>query len=207
VIANSEGRAAERGSSFPNCDLALRIGQGSASRRRRAPATIDRVRRHTTQSWVARAEKPNTAPAVVVAAALVRAGRVLAQQRAYPPELAGRWELPGGRVEPEEDAREALVRECREELAVEVVPGEQLGPDVPLAGGFVLRVHVARLAQPMATPVPVEHAALRWVDVTDLVELDWLEADRAILPDLKELLRASRRGAAGCAGAPKKPSE
>lgn len=137
---------------------------------------------------------------MVVAAALVHEGRVLAQQRAYPPELAGRWELPGGRVDPGEDAREALVRECREELAVEVVPGEQLGPDVPLAGGYVLRVHVARLAQPMATPIPVEHAALRWVDITDLAELDWLDADRAILPDLKVLLRAAGRGAAGRIG-------
>jgi 8-oxo-dGTP diphosphatase len=155
------------------------------------------VRRHNEQSRV----PAEVAPAVVVAAALVRAGQVLAQQRAYPPELAGRWELPGGRVDPGEDAREALVRECREELAVEVVPGEQLGPDVPLTGGFVLRVHVARLAQPMATPVPVEHAALRWVDVTDLSELDWLDADRAILPDLKVLLRAAGRGAAGCTGA------
>jgi 8-oxo-dGTP diphosphatase len=159
------------------------------------------VRHHTTQSRVVRAGKPHTARAVVVAAALVRAGRVLAQQRAYPLELAGRWELPGGRVEPGESAREALLRECREELAVEIVPGEQLGPDVPLPGGHVLRVHVARLAQPMATPVPVEHAALRWVDVTNLAELDWLDADRAILPDLEVLLRAQRCGAAGDTGA------
>jgi 8-oxo-dGTP diphosphatase len=157
------------------------------------------VRRHTEQA-PGRAERPEAAPAVVVAAALVRAGRVLAQQRAHPPELAGRWELPGGRVEPDESAREALIRECREELAVEIVPGDRLGPDVPLPGGYVLRVHVARLAQPMATPVPVEHEALRWVDVTDLAELDWLDADRAILPDLKVLLRAASRGAAGCTG-------
>ncbi|MGH3535992.1 MAG: (deoxy)nucleoside triphosphate pyrophosphohydrolase [Pseudonocardiaceae bacterium] len=164
------------------------------------------MRRHTEQS-PARAEPPEVSPAVVVAAALVRAGRVLAQQRAYPPQLAGRWELPGGRVEPDESARDALIRECREELAVEVVPGEQLGPEVPLPGGYVLRVHVARLAQPMATPVPVEHEALRWVEVSELATLDWLDADRAILPDLEVLLRADRSGAAGGAGAPKKPSE
>ena len=147
---------------------------------------------HTEQSQ-ARAEPPEpepSEPTVVVAAALVSAGRVLAQQRAYPPELAGRWELPGGRVEPAEDAHEALVRECREELAVDVVPGEQLGPDIALPGGHILRVHVARLAQPTATPVAVEHAALRWVDLTDLAELDWLDADRVILPDLEVLLRA-----------------
>jgi 8-oxo-dGTP diphosphatase len=127
---------------------------------------------------------------MVVAAAVLHEGRVLAQQRAYPPEAAGRWELPGGRVEPEESARDALVRECREELAVEVVPGEQLGPDVPLPGGDVLRVYTARLADPAAQPVPVEHAALRWVDATELAGLDWLIADRAVLPDLELALRA-----------------
>lgn len=131
----------------------------------------------------------------VVAAAVVRDGRVLAQQRAYPPEAAGRWELPGGRLEPAESAADALVRECREELAVEVVPGEQLGPDVPLPGGYLLRVHTAWLAQPTATPVPVEHAALRWVDVTELAGLDWLDADRAVLPDLETWLRAQGAGA------------
>jgi 8-oxo-dGTP diphosphatase len=136
----------------------------------------------------------------VVAAALVRDGRVLAQQRAYPPEAAGRWELPGGRVEPGESAADALIRECREELAVDVVPGEQVGPDVPLPGGYTLRVHVARLAQPAAIPSPVEHAALRWVSRTELAELDWLDADRAVLPDLQTLLKAQDNGRSGGCG-------
>ncbi len=141
--------------------------------------------------------RPSSAAPVVVAAALVRDGRVLAQQRAFPPETAGRWELPGGRVEPGESAADALIRECREELAVDIVPGGQLGPDVPLPGGCTLRVHVARLAQPDATPVPVEHAALRWVDLAELAELDWLKADRAVLPDLAPLLKAQRNGRPG----------
>jgi 8-oxo-dGTP diphosphatase len=125
---------------------------------------------------------------LVVAAAVLHQGRVLAQQRAHPPSTAGRWELPGGRVEPNESPRDALVRECREELAVEIVPGAQLGPDVPLPVGDVLRVHAARLADPAAQPVPVEHAALRWVDVTELADLDWLDSDRTVLPHLKPLL-------------------
>ena len=133
------------------------------------------------------AEHGQVAP-IVVAAALVRDGRVLAQQRAFPPEVAGRWELPGGRVEPAESVADALVRECREELAVEVIPGEQLGPDVPLVSDHVLRVLLARLAQPAATPRATEHAALRWVHPTEFDELDWLDADRAILPDLVTLL-------------------
>jgi 8-oxo-dGTP diphosphatase len=135
-------------------------------------------------------ELADQAPAgrLVVAAAVLHRGRVLAQQRAYPPATAGRWELPGGRAEPAESARDALVRECREELAVEVVPGEQLGPDVPLPDGYLLRVHVARLADPTAQPVLMEHAALRWVDVTGLTGLDWLDADRTVLPYIELLL-------------------
>lgn len=134
---------------------------------------------------------------VVVAAAVVRDGRVLAQQRAYPPEAAGRWELPGGRVEPGESAADAVVRECREELGVDVVPGEQLGPDVPLPGGATLRVHLAHLARPGAIPRPVEHTALRWVSHPELADLDWLDADRAVLPDLAALLKAREHGRSG----------
>ena len=136
----------------------------------------------------------------MVAAALVHDGRVLAQQRAFPPEVAGRWELPGGRVEPGESAADALVRECREELAVDVVAGNQLGPDVPLPGGHTLQVHLARLVEPTATPVPVEHMSLRWVEHTELAELDWLDADRAVLPDLQALLSARRDGRPGAPG-------
>lgn len=127
---------------------------------------------------------------VVVAAAICREGRVLAQQRARPAAMAGRWELPGGQVEPGESARDALIRECREELAVDVAPGARLGPDVPLPGGGLLRIYRAVLTDPAARPVPVEHAALRWVDATELAGLDWLEADRAVLPDLAVLLRS-----------------
>jgi 8-oxo-dGTP diphosphatase len=127
----------------------------------------------------------------VVAAAVLHRGRVLAQQRAYPRATAGRWELPGGRVEHAESAWAALVRECREELAVEIVPGERLGPDVPLPGGLLLRVYTARLADPTAQPVPIEHTALRWVDIAELTDLDWLDADRAVLPHLEALLKAT----------------
>jgi 8-oxo-dGTP diphosphatase len=144
--------------------------------------------RRTAQRIRVRAEQLHAAPAVV-AAALLHDGRVLAQQRARPAELAGRWELPGGRVEPGERARDALVRECQEELAVRVVAGGQLGPDVPLPGGLVLRVHCARLADPQARPQAVEHAALRWVDAADLHTLDWLDADRAVLADLATTMR------------------
>ncbi|MCP2165637.1 (deoxy)nucleoside triphosphate pyrophosphohydrolase [Goodfellowiella coeruleoviolacea] len=128
---------------------------------------------------------------VVVGAAIVRDGRLLAQQRAYPAEAAGRWELPGGRVEPGETDAKAVVRECAEELGVAVRVDQPLGPDLPLTADLLLRVYAATLADPDAEPTAVEHRALRWVDPAELAALDWLPADRALVPALRRLLTAA----------------
>jgi len=127
----------------------------------------------------------------VVGAAIVRDGRVLAQRRAAPPELAGRWELPGGRVEPGESEPAALRRECREELGALITVCGRLGADVLLPGsssGAVLRVYRAAVVAGSPEPRAVEHAGLRWVAGRELAELDWLNADRVLLPDLAILL-------------------
>jgi 8-oxo-dGTP diphosphatase len=124
---------------------------------------------------------------VVVATALVRDGRVLAAQRTRPPELAGRWELPGGRVEPGESEADAVVRECREELGTQVCPDGRLGTDLPIDAGL-LRVHRARPAPGAAEPRALEHRALRWVGAAELAGIDWVDADRAVLPELAAVL-------------------
>lgn len=133
---------------------------------------------------------------IVVAAALVRGGRLLVAQRSYPPELAGHWELPGGKVEPGEDERGALVRECREELGVPVTVAERLGPDLPTAAGSLLRTYVATLADPAAHPVAHEHAALEWVDAEGLTVLAWLPTNLPLLPHLRRLLGGTSSGPA-----------
>lgn len=125
-----------------------------------------------------------------MAAALLRDGRVLAARRARPAALAGRWELPGGRVEPGETEPVALVRECVEELGAQVAVAGRLGPDQRLPGGSgtVLRAYRAALVAGSPEPRAVEHSALRWVGVAELDGLDWLDADRALLPHLAALL-------------------
>ena len=71
----------------------------------------------------------------MVAGAVLRPGRLLAARRSAPPELAGRWELPGGKVEPGESPRQALVRELREELGIETEPLERIAGEWPLKPG------------------------------------------------------------------------
>ena len=128
----------------------------------------------------------------VVGVAVVRGRRVLVAQRAGGP-YDGLWEFPGGKVEPGEPDLSALVRECREELGVEVEPQAFLGEvllDGSVAGGepgaSTLRVWEGRLVG--GDPVAHEHAALRWVDAGELDGLDWIAADRPLLPAVRAVL-------------------
>ncbi|MDF2712146.1 MAG: mismatch repair protein MutT [Nonomuraea muscovyensis] len=125
---------------------------------------------------------------VVVAAAIVAQGeRVLAAQRAEPPALAGGWEFPGGKVDPGESEHEALVRECREELGVEISVGARIGGDWTLTNGYVLRVWLATVAS--GTPEAKEHLALRWLGPGEYYDVAWLGADLPVMEAVESALR------------------
>lgn len=130
---------------------------------------------------------------LVVAAALVddlRAPRrLLAARRTRPEPVAGRWELPGGKVERGEDPVDALHREIREELGVGVRLGAEVpGPDQgrwPITPRHVMRVWLAQVVD--GDPVPLEgHDELRWLDHPHWHAVDWLDGD---VPLVSELLR------------------
>ena len=114
----------------------------------------------------------------VVAALVERAGTVLITRRFDKGERPGLWEFPGGKVEPGEEEKAALVRELREELGVETCVGplygrlEHLYPDlhVELA---LYRVEIL----PGPEPLPLEAADLRWEPRGELTRLSFCEAD------------------------------
>ncbi len=121
---------------------------------------------------------------VVVGVAILYDGRVLAARRTTPPELAGRWELPGGKVEPGEDPTTAAVREITEELGCTVEVTGWLDVVVPVSEVLELRAATAVLAE--GDPVPTEHDAVRWLRADELGSVAWVDADVPFLEQLRE---------------------
>lgn len=121
---------------------------------------------------------------IVVAGAVIRDATVLIAQRVRPPELADRWELPGGKVGAGETEREALARELSEELGLaldDVAVEDRVGDDVAL-DGLTLRAYRVRLVG--GEPRAHDHRALRWVTAAELPAVDWVPADRGWVADL-----------------------
>ncbi|MBR6453444.1 MAG: (deoxy)nucleoside triphosphate pyrophosphohydrolase [Fibrobacter sp.] len=113
----------------------------------------------------------------VVAGVITDGGRFLATQRGYGDYKDG-WEFPGGKVEPGESPEGALVRELKEELAVDVIVGDRICTveyDYPK---FHLTMHCFFCTLPAGCrPTLLEHEAARWLDRESLGSVNWLPAD------------------------------
>ncbi|HMG21920.1 MAG TPA: (deoxy)nucleoside triphosphate pyrophosphohydrolase [Kofleriaceae bacterium] len=110
-------------------------------------------------------------------------GRILIAQRRADQALGGKWEFPGGKVEPGEAPVAALARELREELGVTAEVGRiwdvlfHAYPEFDL----VMLVYVCRI---IGSPRAVEVADLAWVAVAELPAWDILPADRPLVERL-----------------------
>jgi 8-oxo-dGTP diphosphatase len=128
----------------------------------------------------------------VVAAALIENGLVLAAKRGEGMRMAGLWEFPGGKVEPGEGDRDALRRELREELAIEVRVQEQLGSVVHRYSDFEIELIAYHCTDRQGAPVAREHAELRWLGASELWSVNWAAADIHLLDSVASECRACR---------------
>lgn len=123
----------------------------------------------------------------VVAAVIMKEGKVFATQRGYG-EFKDGWEFPGGKVEAGESPEEALRREIREELEVEVNVGDLIDTieyDYP-AFHLSMKCYACTIAG--GSPHLLEHEAARWLSADQLDYVAWLPADITLIPKIAGLL-------------------
>ena len=122
-----------------------------------------------------------------VVAAIIRDGdKIFATRRGHG-EFKGGWEFPGGKVEAGETPEEALIREVREELDIEIAVGELVETveyDYP---AFHLSMDCFWAEVVSGELVLKEHAAARWLTKEELGNVEWLPADVGLIERLKKL--------------------
>ena len=112
-------------------------------------------------------------------------GLVLVTQRSKKMPLPLKWEFPGGKIEENETAEECLIREIKEELNIEIEITGSLSPNDHKYPDKLIRLIPFICQQTGGEIVLKEHADYKWLDVKDLLDLDWAEAD---IPIVKQYL-------------------
>ncbi len=121
----------------------------------------------------------------VVAALIWRGERFLACQRPAHKARGLLWEFVGGKVEPGETPEQALIRECREELAVTVIPRDIFMEVTHEYPDLTVHLTLFNAELPQGEPKALEHNDLRWIRMEDIDSLAFCPADEEILERLK----------------------
>ena len=117
-------------------------------------------------------------PVRVVAAVLRRGGRVLSCRRSTDRSAGGRWEFPGGKIEPGESAQQALQREIAEELGVVIMVGELLDTTTTIVDGTPIELTCFLVDEFCPEPAAsTDHDQLCWCPPERLPALDFAEPD------------------------------
>lgn len=125
----------------------------------------------------------------VTCALIVRNGKLLCAQRSEAMALPLKWELPGGKIENNESEEECLQREIHEELGLVVEVETRLVPNLhEIQPGKQILLIPFRCKITGGTLQPTEHKAIEWLDFTELLHLDWAEAD---IPIIKQFIQST----------------
>ena len=126
---------------------------------------------------------------VVGAAIIDNEGKVLCAQRGYGP-LIGKWEFPGGKIEPGESDRNALKREIKEELDIDIEVYDLIDESYNEYKEFNVNLKVFKCRQIGGVIKDNEHKSLVWKKPDELEALDWAEADKPIVESYLDSLPA-----------------
>ncbi len=125
---------------------------------------------------------------VAVGVVINQHDQVLVGQRIVQDRYFEKWEFPGGKLEDGENVEQALIREFREETDIQIRSSSPLilvEHDYP---DRHVRLHVHTIRSYEGEVRPMEGQALKWVDFSELKQLDFLQGNRVILDKLKESL-------------------
>ena len=125
---------------------------------------------------------------IEVVAAIIREGNtIFATQRGYG-EFEGMWEFPGGKVEQGEESEDALRREIREELAIDIEVDSLLCTTEYTYPTFHLVMHCYWCHITEGTPQLLEHKSARWLSAQELLDVMWLPADIEVVKTIQQSL-------------------
>ena len=123
----------------------------------------------------------------VVAGAIIRDGKVFAARRGAKGKTAFKWEFPGGKINPGETPEQALARELKEELSINVEVHELVYQVVDEYEDVILHIDTYRCSLISGTPTLSEHINMAWSNKEELDKLKFSPADDPVLAKIKAL--------------------
>lgn len=125
----------------------------------------------------------------VVCAVILKEGRILIAQRSEEMKMPLKWEFPGGKLEEGEKEKEALIREIKEELNIDVVPLERVSSNIHDYGSFKINL-IAYLCEYVSGEIELlEHKDFKFLEIQDLLEYDLAEADIPVVGELRSFIK------------------
>jgi len=122
----------------------------------------------------------------VACAIIIKEEKILAAQRSETMDHPGKWEFPGGKIHPNESPEEAVVREIKEELAIEILPVATL-PSIVYSYPDKTVHLIPILASFQGGDIKLlEHSCVRWIDLSELDTIDWAKADEQLVTILMD---------------------
>ncbi|MCH5291242.1 MAG: NUDIX domain-containing protein [Treponema sp.] len=130
-----------------------------------------------------------------IACIAISGKKVLVAHRNPTGQMGGRWEFPGGKVEPGETDQAAIIREMDEEFGIQVVPGELIAQASFFHNDEEVALHCYRMFVPhdgiQSAYRLTEHSEYRWADVSEIPGLPFVDSDRALYEAVKAYVERS----------------